>query len=97
MNKSVLILDTPVNCDECDLCRSLDVVGFMCMANNTILKDVQNKCEDCPLKDLPTKRVTNDYIFQGYTYGYNKGFNDAIDMITGEYNNFKQKIIRHKK
>lgn len=91
MNKSVLILDTPVNCDECDLSC---IAGYgptrpLCSALRIFIDDPSKVCEDCPLKDLPKKQVCNEYDFENYNNGYNKGYNDAIDMITGEYNNYK--------
>lgn len=91
--KSLLAIDTPKNCDECDLCCSFDSGNhWVCVPASSVVKNTQVIDEVCPLHELPKKHICNEYDFEHYSNGYGKGFNDAIDMITGEYNNFKQKI-----
>lgn len=88
--KSVLIIDTPVNCDECDLCylKSEDkwycpMVGFMDRAM------MQERHSSCPLKPLPEKMPCNYYTAEGFNNGYDKGWNDYRDHLTGEWNHYK--------
>ena len=84
--KSVLVIDTPDNCDTCDLSRLYSLSGKLvkdpfCFALNKYVEDGQIILEDCPLKKLPQIRPCNYYDFEHYTSGYDKGWNDCIEHI----------------
>ena len=75
--KSVLIIDTPANCKEC-LVNKCDM-----------WVDEDERPKDCPLKELLQKRPCNYLTSEGYNNGYDKGWNDYYDHITGDWNNYK--------
>lgn len=70
MSKSVYIFDTPANCKGCTI--------EFCEAR--VYAD--HRPDDCPLRPLPQKEVCNDYEFETYTNGFNRGFNRCLEMIT---------------
>lgn len=85
--KSVLVIDTPENCDTCDLSRLYSLSGKIakkpfCFALNEFVEDASIILEDCPLKKLPQIRPCNYYDFEHYTSGYDKGWNDCIEAIS---------------
>lgn len=89
MSKSVLVIDKPNSCDECDLCHLKEdgienrLVTF-CSATSSIIVGKDTISEDCPLVTLPEKRPCNYLTFEGYTNGYDKGWNDYRDTICKE-------------
>lgn len=69
-NKSVLVIDTPLTCEECIL-------------YNVVYYPDKNKKENicykyCPLRPLPEK------MSWGHTVDYIEGYNACLDEITGE-------------
>lgn len=98
MSKSVLILDTPENCYDCQFCYELDEgVEACCSVMNddedkSLMKEID--CEDgycqgnpnwCPLKPLPEKKL---YTAPERKHELQKdlfavGWNTCIDKITG--------------
>ena len=81
MNKSILIIDTPMCCNECSLMFKDEYSYFCpvkCDENKTDLYDNyimrHRKPDWCPLKELPRKKLdydtSRDYI-NDYTLGYN--------------------------
>lgn len=81
-----------LSCDECkyrvsnvttdsdgdlDYIRTCKKTGLDIPKDTVILKE-------CPIKPLPQKRPCNYYNFEGYNNGYDKGWNDCIDHLTGD-------------
>ena len=98
MNKSILILDTPKSCAECDI-RFTDDYTHWCPWKNAqtyVYEYVENKTkpEWCPLSPLPPKKELSHYIQRGdakgmihqLLYMQDKGWNDCIDIILGGIN-----------
>ena len=88
MSKSILVIDTPENCDECRLMREHFDHGYgwikECVGSG--IDDCivfERKLEDyCPLKPMPEKKKTLDDIYAGS--GFDRGYNACIDEILGE-------------
>ena len=92
MNKSVLLIDTPENCLDCQFCYELDEGVEACCSISDDDKDAslmkkidceygycQGKPDWCPLKPLPNKKNWGE-IFNGNV----KGWNDCLKEIIGE-------------
>lgn len=95
-NKSVLILDTPETCVDCQFCYELDEGIEACCSitdddkDKSLMKEID--CEDgyckskpdwCPLMDLPEKDDFDDPYEEYYT-GYHDGWNRCLKEIVGE-------------
>lgn len=80
MSKSILVIDTPENCYNCDL-----KYGYFCgKTKRWIDEDCFPKPDWCPFRDLPEKKeVRNFCLGEGdcEQKGYQKGFNSCIDEI----------------
>lgn len=96
MRKSVLVIDTPENCLDCQFCYELDEgVEAYCSVtdddkDNGLMKQIecedgycQGKPEWCPLKPLPEKDDFDDPYDEYYT-GYRDGWNRCLEEIVGE-------------
>ena len=71
MSKSILVIDTPKNCEDCPFYEN--EYGYYCAG---IVKN-------CPLKPIPEKRKYLDYdIYAGS--GFDRGYNACIDEILRE-------------
>ena len=92
MNKSVLVIDTPESCLDCQFCYELDEGVEECCSisdddkDTSLMKKInyeygycQGKADWCPLKELPNKKNWGE-IFNGNV----KGWNDCLKEIIGE-------------
>ena len=92
MSKSVLVIDTPENCLDCQFCFELDEGVEACCSisdddkDTSLMKKIdceygycQGKPDWCPLKELPNKKNWGE-IFNGNV----KGWNDCLKEIIGE-------------
>lgn len=91
MNKSILVMDTPINCDDCPL-KVLDTdlyyTTYACQnvgcKTNDILKNIRYEM-NCPLKPLPRKeKGRNWHTLIAKENTYVCGWNDCLDEILGE-------------
>lgn len=85
MSKSVLVIDTPENCDSCNFFGELHPLKFCC-ANRRYIEDSNKKSSWCPLKPLPEKK---EYIVPIDNVESQKdiiavGWNACVNEITGE-------------
>lgn len=86
MNKSILVIDTPMSCEDCELCTN----GYICLRLGEVDESVENGTIDlrCPLKPMPQKlsiesgSITN--TFKDSTKYMHIGYNDCIDELLGE-------------
>ena len=93
-NKSVLILDTPETCVDCQFCCEFHEGTKACCSitdddtDKSLMKEID--CEDgycqgkpdwCPLKPLPEKMT--GVVLTEHWGGVKKGRNGCIDEITG--------------
>ena len=92
MSKSVLVIDTPENCLDCQFCYELDegVEAYCSISDDdkdtSLMKKIdceygycQGKPDWCPLKELPNKKNWGE-IFNGNV----KSWNDCLKEIIGE-------------
>lgn len=95
MRKSVLVIDTPEKCLDCNLCV-LDMDGSIsCYYNKreicSNVEENNSRPEWCPLRELPNKK---EYIIPIDNVESQKdiiavGWNACIDAIKGETNERK--------
>lgn len=84
MSKSILVIDTAENCNECVLHALTENdydKEFYCVVNGKIVEEFacnRTKPDWCPLRDFPEKSNHPDYCDNGR---YDKGWNDCIDEI----------------
>lgn len=96
MSKSVLVIDTPEKCLDCQFCFELDEGVEACCSiadddkDTRFIKKIdceygycQGKPDWCPLKPLPEKNTTENDMTD-YQCGMADGRNQCIDEITGE-------------
>ncbi|OLA71439.1 MAG: hypothetical protein BHW52_03310 [Ruminococcus sp. 37_24] len=96
MSKSVLVIDTPENCLDCQFCYELDEGVEACCSisdddkDTSIMKKIdceygycQGKPDWCPLMDLPEKDDFDDLYDEYYT-GYHDGWNRCLKEITSQ-------------
>ena len=86
MNKSILIIDTPLRCYDCPSYKG-SIRGEMCyVAGNTLttseLFDTTKKPDWCPLRPVPEKQIY--YTFNDYDNASMDGWNSCINEILGE-------------
>ena len=84
MSKAILILDMPINCNNCPC---FDCGDDRCCCN-ALNKDFTNEDtrifdKDCPLKPLPKEREAFG-ILNDYERGKILGFNSCLKIILGE-------------
>lgn len=95
MSKSVLVIDTPENCYDCQFCYELHEGVEACCSimdddkDKSLMKEIdceygycQGKPDWCPLIDLPEKN-NGDYPANTFDVGLAEGRNQCIDEITG--------------
>lgn len=81
MSKSVLVLDTPKNCNSCVLCCGR-LYPFCKMNVFRDIEDSDTVPDWCPLKPLPEK-ITRVAVTDHWN-SIKAGWNNCIDAITGE-------------
>ena len=99
MSKSVLVIDTPENCLDCQFCYELGegVEAYCSIMNDdedkSLMKEIdceygycQGKPDWCPLKPLPERKnfVNSTNGIEANANVYSAGWNGCIDAITGE-------------
>lgn len=96
MSKSVIVIDTPENCLDCQFCYELDEGVEACCSisdddkDTNLMKKIdceygycQGKPDWCPLMDLPEKDDFDDLYDEYYT-GYHDGWNRCLKEITSQ-------------
>ena len=94
MSKSILVIDTPDDCNECELHALTECdydKEFYCAANGENVEEFvcsKTKPDRCPLRDLPEKKPRVKYhgngcfgINEAMKNSFNLGFNACIDEI----------------
>ena len=84
MNKSVCVVNTPNNCEECDLGVKTDGKCFCVKLGIQLKHPVQiRKHDKCPLKPVPEK--LNPKAAASMTdLGFIDGWNACLEKIAGE-------------
>ena len=80
--KSIVLIDTPKSCSECCFQKCLTVYGYACGIAKTMNENTHIRPDWCPLRPLP-KRHTAPKTATGYEIGYEDGWKDCLDKITG--------------
>lgn len=80
MSKSVLVMDTPENCDSCCLRREPIRNCPCCAAKLKRIKDPGIKPDWCPLKPLPEKNTAENDMTD-YQCGMVDGWNACLREI----------------
>ena len=94
MSKSILVIDTPINCIQCPCLHRYDDDDWCAVLCNVIYNP-RNRDKDCPLKPVPEKidipdfdhsiKAESDNAFNVGAYMYNRGqyrgYNQCIDEI----------------
>lgn len=92
MSKSVLVIDTPESCKECQLKRDKYKESKLCAATKTYIDsyyDDDSRPDWCPLSPLPSYRPINEDIRRGDTKStthlitsiHDIGYNECLDEI----------------
>ena len=90
MNKSVLVIDTPVSCFHCPLTYDSYSEHDLCICTDLI---VDSFCEDntkpdwCPLSPLPNPIGLKQYVDNGMVNMYGV-------MYAQGYNEFREEILK---
>ena len=82
MSKSILVIDTPENCNECQFSAERLCGNGRCTLNKDCSNVIPKNCKPnwCPLLDSPEKKEQTAFP-KGYYDGWNNGFNACIDEI----------------
>lgn len=92
MSKSILVIDTPDNCNECELHALTECdynKEFYCVINGKIVEEFacsKAKPDWCPLRNLPRKKMLlgldgASNAMEIRERGRQEGFNACIDEI----------------
>lgn len=76
MSKSILVIDTPECCVECEIVRTS-------ACRKWSMKNLHTLPEDCPLKDAPQK-INENGTYTDAEYFRAQGWNACIDEILKE-------------
>lgn len=91
MSKSVLVMDTPEKCDDCNI-RAINLAWCQAERKSTSHystgkpMDERKRPDWCPLKPIPEKISEEELDMmatKGYDYGYFDGWNACVDKIIG--------------
>lgn len=95
MSKSVLVLETPESCLDCQFCHELDEGVEACCSimddgkDKSLMKKIdceygycKGKPDWCPLKPLPKKKEERDWRSK-LSLEWVRGWNTCISKITG--------------
>lgn len=82
MSKSILVIDTPENCEQC---RFSGCDEDVCCLEDQLISEREyfdKKPDWCPLKDVPDKKeITDDNFSLSVDNVWNKAWNACIDEI----------------
>ena len=87
MSRSVLVIDTPERCIDCEIGQNYSSIietWISCpIAGKSVVDGEAESIPDwCPLMDLPEKD-NGDYPSNTFDAGFAEGRNECIDEITG--------------
>ena len=90
MNKSILVINTPLRCYDCPSYKGSIRGDMCCVAGNTLttseLFDTIKKPDWCPLRPVPEKHKElsiEEYEFGKLGLAFTQGFNSCINEILG--------------
>lgn len=79
MGRSILVIETPENCEKCQLCSFGNYRAIRCVVNDQaiFLKDIEHKPSWCPLQNMPEK-------YKIVSMDFERGYNACIDEMLGK-------------
>ena len=83
-SKSILVIDTPNNCEECNI-----IYLQRCGESTCDSSDWSRRPSWCPLRPLPPRKNNNESEMVGclqMDIGYTLGWNSCLDEIVGDNN-----------
>lgn len=83
MDKSILIINTPKNCEECR-CSAMVHGKLYCPARDTVVRKGERDCS-CPLVAVP-ERIDPRQAKNSNEAAYIEGWNECINKILGGSN-----------
>ena len=88
--KSVLLIEKPNNCSSCKLSHDQNFcwVTEKNFSFDEKFDSTTDIMSDCPLVNLPDKKMCNERDYERYDNIYGKGWNDYRGHLTGEYNHY---------
>lgn len=90
MSKALLVIDMPNECMECTLRYkdgdTDDWFRFRCHISDDQVQKGE-RLENCPLKPMPEKRITDLLTTCDFGCGFDTGYNACIDEILGGTDN----------
>lgn len=89
--KAILVFDKPNNCYDCKYCR-FDARRYNfrgCILTDTEVQDgtidIRKEVHSCcPLKPIPKKQEHRKGLCSDFILGFEDGWNDCLNEITGE-------------
>lgn len=76
-SKSILVIDTPNNCEECNIIYLQRCGESICDSG-----DWSRRPSWCPLRPMPQKRINKDCLVVHEIW--NEGWNACLDEIVGD-------------
>ena len=83
--KSIMVINTPIRCDDCPCGHESCYVGIWCKLLKTNLPHY-GKPDNCPLKPVPDKYEIDKSKCSDrfYEFEFEEGYNSCIDDIMEE-------------
>lgn len=78
MNKGIIVMDMPENCENCSCCHT-DDYNYYCKCNGKRV-DWEEKPDWCPIRPMPEKAFHEEFCDNGR---YDNGWNDCLREIGG--------------
>ena len=84
MDKAILVIDMPNNCNDCTFCYYSDGRVPICSHTNWAIDEPKATPDWCFLKPMPRMKFTYVNYDDESTANYNRGWNDCLKKIKGE-------------
>ena len=90
MSKAILVIDAPVSCIDCPCYNGGNILRCGVNFQSLTDKEISEKPDWCPLRRMPEKKEKasrNGICYEyndGYEDGEASGWNECLDMITGD-------------
>lgn len=94
VNKSILVIDTPIRCYDCPSYKGSIRGDMCCVAEKTLttseLFNTTKKPDWCPLKEIPEKFDNleqysyKEMLDADRVFGFENGWNECVDVILEE-------------
>lgn len=89
MNKVAFIMDKPNCCGECEMSGT-----GVCRKWN--MKDLKTFPKECPLKDIPEKKLETQYLNRKDCFGNTETYGEMTDRYAVGYNACIDEILKER-